>query len=453
MANRIRYWTRLFSTFLNKFKGLLLISSVIGIAIFLIIPRLSFFWPYISRGEAIGIVGKYTTEDIPFDIQKEMSMGLTTLDSENNVKPGLADSWQAENDGKVWIFKLGDKKWQDGTKVVAKDINYKFSDAKIEIVDNQTIKFVLTDYFSPLPSVVIRPVFKRGFLGAGDWKVVKLSLAKGTFVESLRLQNLQTKKIKTYKFYLTEDDARTAFKLGEVDKLKDLVDPRELSNWKGITLSADSRLDQYVGVFFNYQDKLLGDKRIRQALAYAINKDNFLEERAVSTIASNSWAFNPQSKPYEHNPKRAKELIAEFRLERKDEELTVNLATTPSLLPVADKIKADWEAVGVKTRIQVSNTPSLEFQSLLAIQPISPDPDQYGLWHSTQTASNITHYGNSNESKRIDKLLEDGRRTLNLDERKAIYYDFQRFIMEDSPVAILYHPITYSVERNRLLGK
>lgn len=451
MGKKFRYWFRLFSTFLKKFRGLLLLSTTIGVILFLVLPRLSFFLPYVSQGEKIGRVGKYTTDELPFDIQNDVSMGLTTLDEENNVFPGLAESWQADQDGKVWTFKLGDKKWQDGSRVLAKDINYKFTDAKIEVVDEKTIKFVLSDYFSPLPSVVIRPVFKRGFLGAGDWKVTKLTLAKGQFVENIRLQNLKTGKVKTYKFYLTEEDARTAFKLSEVNRLEELVDPRDLANWKGIALSANSRVDQYVGIYFNYQDKLLGDKRIRQALSYAINKDNFLEERAISPISSNSWAFNPQVKQYPHNPKRSRELITEFLKERPGELLTANLATTPSLLSVADKIKADWEAVGVKTTIQVSNTPSLEFQSLLAIQPIPPDPDQYGQWHSTQTATNITHYGGSTESKRIDKLLEDGRRTLDLEQRKDIYFDFQRFIMEDAPVVILYHPITYSVERKKLL--
>ena len=451
MQKKLRYWTRLFSTFFNKFKGLLLLSALIGVLLFLVLPRLSFILAYISQGETIGLVGKYTIDTIPYDIQREVSVGLTTLDEANNVRPGLAESWVSENDGKVWVFKLGNHKWQDGSRVVARDINYKFTDAKIEIVDERTIKFVLTDYFSPLPSVVIRPVFKRGFLGAGDWKVTKLNLAKGEFVESIRLQNLKTGNIKTYKFYLTEEDARTAFKLGEVKLLKDLVDPRDLASWKGTELDAKSRLDQYVGIFFNYQDRLLGDKRLRQALSYAINKDNFLEERAISPIASNSWAFNPQAKQYPHNPKRSRELIAEFQKERKEEVLAVNLATTPSLLSVADKIKEDWEAVGVRTTIQVSNTPSLEFQSLLAIQPIPSDPDQYGLWHSTQTATNITHYGGSTESKRIDKLLEDGRRTLNIEERKDIYFNFQRFIMEDAPVAVLYHPITYSIKRKKFI--
>jgi peptide/nickel transport system substrate-binding protein len=90
----------------------------------------------------------------------------------------------------------------------------------------------------------------------------------------------------------------------------------------------------------------------------------------------------------------------------------------------------------------ISQIPS-DYQAFLAIFDIPDDPDQYSMWHSTQTATNITHYQNP----RIDKLLEDGRSEINIDARKKIYFDFQRFLVEDSPAAFLYYPTTYSIGR------
>ena len=52
---------------------------------------------------------------------------------------------------------------------------------------------------------------------------------------------------------------------------------------------------------------------------------------------------------------------------------------------------------------------------------IPKDPDQYSLWHSTQTSTNISHLKNA----RIDKLLEDGRTELDQEIRKKIYLDFR----------------------------
>jgi len=84
-----------------------------------------------------------------------------------------------------------------------------------------------------------------------------------------------------------------------------------------------------------------------------------------------------------------------------------------------------------------------DFDVLLAVQEIPRDPDQYHLWHSTQPG-NITNFWNP----RIDKLLEDGRRISSLEERKKIYFDFQRFLVEEAPVVFLYYPTSYEISRN-----
>ncbi len=70
------------------------------------------------------------------------------------------------------------------------------------------------------------------------------------------------------------------------------------------------------------------------------------------------------------------------------------------------------------------------------------DPDQYTLWHSGQK-NNITKYKNL----RIDKLLEDGRKTVDLDERKTIYADFQKYLIDDVPAVFLYFPTEYQIKR------
>lgn len=441
-----RYWIKLLYAFFLKFKTLLFLSAFSGMVLILLLTRLNQFFPFLNRGEVIGVVGRLSSEELPLSIQNEISLGLTRVDEKGNIFPGLAESWQIEEEGRVWIFRLGDFRWQDGKPVQAADINYKFTDVTSEILDSKTLKFVLKDPFSPFPSVVSRPVFKNGLLGVGDWKVTRLSLMGSRFIQSIKLVNIKTKAVRTYRFYPSEEAARLAFKLGEVDKLQDLVDPRDLREWKNIKLEAQSRADKFAGVFLNTQDPLLSGKSLRQALAYAVNKDSFEEERAISPISPLSWAFNPQVKQYTYNPARARELIKSLP-EEQLENLTINLVTVPSLLAIADRMKADWEAIGIKTHIQVSNTPPTDFQALLAIQHIPSDPDQYGFWHSTQTATNITRFKDTKESQRIDKLLEDGRRTLDKEERRKIYLDFQRFLLEESPVVFLFHPLTYTITR------
>ncbi len=125
------------------------------------------------------------------------------------------------------------------------------------------------------------------------------------------------------------------------------------------------------------------------------------------------------------------------------ESIEIELSTVPSLLPVAEKIKEDWEQLSFKTNIKVVNTLPENFEALLVTQEVPPDPDQYSSWHSTQIGTNISHY----QSPKIDKLLEDGRKAKDQEKRKEIYFDFQRFLVEDTPAIFLFHPTLYTVSR------
>ncbi len=424
-------------------------SIILGVIIFLLFWRFGNSLNFLKPTETVGIVGKFSLEELPLSIQQELSIGLTTLSEKGVPEAGLAQTWESQEEGRIWVFRLKDYKWQDGTKIKAEDINYRFRDAEKEIAGDDTVKFTLKDPFAPFPNVVSRPVFKKGLLGAGDWKVAKLTQITAQLNRSLTLQNTKTGKKKTYRFYDTEEAARTAFKLGQVTSLQDIVDPKDLLKWKNSKIDVQSHEDRYVGIFLNVKDQILSGKSVRQALAYAVNKDKFEESRAISIIASNSWAFNPQVKEYKYSVEHAKELLSSLPTEQRS--FTINLATTPGLLMIADSIKEDWEQIGVKTNLQISNTPSQSFQALLAIQIIPSDPDQYNLWHSTQsTGTNVTGYTNGDcckESPRIDKLLENGRRTIDIEERKSYYFDFQRFLLEDLPVIPLIHPVSYNISR------
>ncbi len=113
-------------------------------------------------------------------------------------------------------------------------------------------------------------------------------------------------------------------------------------------------------------------------------------------------------------------------------------------LGLADSIKDNLNDAGLNTKVEVltGNVPN-DFNMLLAQMTLAKDPDQYFFWHSTQQGTNITSYKNV----RVDKLLEDGRATFNLDKRKEIYFDFQRVLVEDMPGDFLYYPYTYTIKR------
>jgi peptide/nickel transport system substrate-binding protein len=436
---KLRYIFRLVTTFLFRFKGLILASAILGIAIFVLVR---FIAPLITRGstERIGIYGRFRSDSLPIEIQKIISSGLTKIDEDQTPVPDISQSWETSDKGKTWIFTIKDNQyWQDGEPISGKSLVYEFSDVEVNVLDDKTVSFELQEPFAPFPSVVSKPTFRKGLLGTKDWEVENIIVA-GEFVQELKIKNSK-KDVKIYKFYPTTARTKLAYKTGEVDKIINLIDPTPFDNWENTILSESVQNNKVVTLFFNVEDKILSDKSLRQALTYAINK-NSLGARAVSPISPDSWAYNAQVKKYTHDPERAKEIIEGLPVEFK-ENLDIKLATSPVLLSVAEKIKSDWDSVGIKTTVQVSSVIPSEFQVFLTIFDIPSDPDQYSIWHSTQESTNIAKY----KSPRIDKLLEDGRIELDTEERKKIYLDFQRFLIEDSPAAFLYHPVYYKIER------
>jgi len=384
-----------------------------------------------SQKQKIGLVGRYTVDSLPTEISSKISLGLTKTDEAGNIIPGIAKSWETPDGGKTWIFKIDENaKWQDEKKIVSSDIQYEFSDATIERPDNETVKFNLDSQFSAFPVILTKPIFKKGLLGTGEWKVKNVSLT-GEYVQSIILVNSKKDKL-VYKFYPSEDRLILGFKLGEADVVKSIQDPTAFKDWKVVKLNEEVGYYSFVGIFLNTEKEALAEKSVRQALNYAIDKKD-LGERALSSISPFSWSYNPQVKPYEKDIEKTKEA----------KDLTLKLSTLPNLLKLAEKIAKEWQEVGVNVEVEVVTSVPSDYDAFLATVDIPKDPDQYSLWHSTQTGTNISKFKNA----RIDKLLEDGRTELDQETRKKIYLDFQRFLVEDVPAIFLYHPTFYTVSQ------
>jgi len=440
MEIKLRYIFRLAKAFVIRFRLILFAGVIFGLLMFSV---LRFLYPYFfsSKTELIGSTGRYHVEELPNEILLLIGEGLTKVDEKGIAGPGLAESWESDEDGKVWTFHLDEsKRWHDNSTLKSSDIDYKFEDADVEYVDDKTIVFRLNSAFAPFPVVVSRPVFKRGLLGTGEWRVRNLSL-NNQFVEELSLLD-ELGNIRLLKFYPTEESTKIAFQLGEIDIVKDLIDPSPFENWDTVIIKEESNNNRFAAVFFNTQaDPFKENKPFRQAMSYAIDKSTFANPRALGPISPDSWVYNSQTKDYVYDPDRAKELLEDMP----DAILssTVTLTTSPVLLETAEVIEKYWEEIGIDTNIEVVPILPEDYQAFLAIYNMPLDPDQYSIWHSTQEKGNISNFS----SPRINKLLEDGRLELNEQERKRIYLDFQRFLLEEAPAAFLYHPISYTVVR------
>ncbi|MEK7113182.1 MAG: ABC transporter substrate-binding protein, partial [Patescibacteria group bacterium] len=128
----VRYLIRLISAFFLRFRGIILLAAIFGIVIFLLFRLVGS--NLLSRStERIGLVGRYRIETLPTDVLGLISSGLTKVNPDGTISPGLAASWETSDGGQTWTFMLrGGINWQDGRKVTSQSIHYEFSDARIE---------------------------------------------------------------------------------------------------------------------------------------------------------------------------------------------------------------------------------------------------------------------------------------------------------------------------------
>ncbi|HRN70225.1 MAG TPA: hypothetical protein PLS49_03485, partial [Candidatus Woesebacteria bacterium] len=147
-------------------------------------------------------------------------------------------------------------------------------------------------------------------------------------------------------------------------------------------------------------------------------------------------------KRFQYNPNTSSRIIERYT--ESSSAANLRISTYYDYLSLADKVKDNLSAAGLHIDVEVltGNLPN-NFTLLLAQMTLSKDPDQYFFWHSTQKGTNITSYKNV----RVDKALEDGRATFNLENRKEIYTDFQRVLVEDMPAYFLYYPYSYTIKR------
>ena len=389
----------------------------------------------------IGLIGDYDENTLPYSLKKLISLGLTEVDRDGSPLPSLSSSWVSTDSGKKYIFHLKDNiLWHDGKEFQAQDITYNIKGTFITALDKKTLLIELQDPFSPLPSVLSRPVLRNNLIGLGVYKVTNLKF-KGEYISALTLSPLKEGlPILNYKFYSTLDEAILAFKLGEINVLEGLPTKEPFAAWKNIIINEITLTDKFLAVFFNLQDDIMREKDVRQGLSFAIPdfKDN---QRVFTPVSPSSWAYYNKVRIYKYDPENAQKILEDSLLSTSSAEL--KLSTYAFYLPFAQKIADSWNSIGIKTKVKVERSIPDDYQALLIAQEIPLDPDQYQYWHSSEKISNVSHYN----SLKIDKLLEDGRKTHDKEQRKKIYADFQRYLVDDAPAAFLFFPKVYTIER------
>lgn len=452
IRKRLIFW--LIKAYIKKWGKTILFSFLAGLIIFFALLLISKYYSRIiplSHIQTIGLVGAYTEDALPSEITDKLSSGLTTIAANGTIEPGLASSWDVLDNGKTYRFHLKHGLFfSDGQEVNSQTVNYNFSDVTESTPDKYTIIFTLKEPYAPFLVTVSKPIFDRGFSGVGNYRLTKIDTSSN-FVQSLTLvskENVQD--VINYEFYPTEDSLETAYLLGEISEIEDFssgsFNISGLQKFSNTTYTKSTDYTQLVTLFFNNDDGNLSNKKLRLSLMYAI-PTSFPDGQTASSLYSPysiyyNKGLDTRSQDFAHaklllQPSSTSSLSGQVKLPS-----TLIIKTDKKYNDVAQLIAAAWSQLGVKTQVEdVYGIPN-DFQVYLGDFSIPQDPDQYTLWHS-DGPDNITHYKNL----RIDELLEDGRKTVDVNQRKTIYNDFQKYLLEDAPAVFLYYPTEYTIIR------
>lgn len=442
---RHSYW--LLTGFVKKHVSLLIVSFI---GTFLLILFFLNFFPYFNslffqKKEIVGVIGNFTLYNIPQDIKRQISNPLITIDQEGEIQPLLANSWEVLEGGKRYRFHLrNDLFWADKKAFKAEDIEYDFKDVEVETIDDYTIDFTLKEPLNIFPIYLTQPVLKKPITGVGSlYTVDSYRLRKNQLISMSLSPNKPDLPFKIYRFYDSEDDLITAYKKGEITYFttsnRSVADI--FADWKNTTISKTIDFNKVMALFINTESGPLQERDVRKALAYATPSYPELGEPAKSPISPASWAYFDDVKEYPFNEERASSLL-EKNLSASDS-AKLKLYTFFDYIETGEDLKKNFEDAGLDIDLKVVSGVPPDYDLFLTVWNPPNDPDQYFFWHSTQTETNVTNLNNP----KIDKLLEDGRRVVNVKQRQAIYQDFQKTIAEEVPAYFMHHPFSYTIER------
>ena len=432
--------------------------------------------------------------------------------------PGLAASWETAEDGLSWTFTLQDGvTWQDGEPFTADDVAFTFNDVvlvddlaannassfgpveRVEVVDETTVRFVLSEPFSALPYYLAyyagilpehilgdvenplsdAPFNKQTPVGTGAFRVAEF--VPGSFVRLERNPDYWggEPKLAGIVFSIVPDPNTQLAQVlaGELD-LVGVSNPALLAgveNNPNLEVLEQSQ-NLYYFVALNQTDERFQDVRVRQALLYAIDRPAIIAsvlkgygEVATGPIAPLQQAlYNPDVPNYPFDPERARELLAEAGytpgpdgiLEKDGEPLNIAMPTGQfgSLVPATLLVQGYWQDVGVQADVQVLEWNAYieqmfvnrQYEATLAwwSTPPTPDVTPYYASAAAEAGQNIPGYQNAE----LDEIMAAGRSAATEAEQVEVYGQMQEFLAEELPYLYLWYPDTITVRNVRLDG-
>ncbi len=424
---------------------------------------------------------------------------LLRFDADGKLQPGLAVKWE-QPDSRTYIFELRQGvKFHNGRDFTAEDVAYNFArqaDPKLggvnknvyevveksEVLDPHKIKVTLKDVSAPFINVLGSPL--QGSIvpqEGGDLKTHPIGTGPFKFVEAVSGSHVKLEKNAQYwdtgkplldsivfKIIKDEQSRVDATRTGEVD-MTWVANPVVAKAVQGdaTVRVIGGNFNKPVPLYINNTVKQFGDKRVRQAVSLALNRQEMFQTNVLG-FGTLSTAVPPVDKfwvlpdtdklpYYQQDVQRAKQLLADAGYAG-GFKVTIHVPA-PFPLHIADGelTQGYLKAIGVDAVLartewgqHLDDLKNRKYELLVTGGKPFADPDSYFYpdMHS-KSPNNQTGYANPE----LDKLLDKGRATLDPAERQKIYWDAQRLIAEEVPMIWLYsEPVRIEIVKARVQG-
>jgi len=450
------------------------------------------------------------------EISGHIFSGLTKYDKDIRITGELAESWDISPDGLQIIFHLRKGvKWHDGAEFTSEDVLFTYQTVispktptpyssnygpvdKVEIPDRYTVKVKYKEPYAPaleswgmgiLPKHVLEgkdlgsPEVNRNPIGTGPYKLKEWTTGQKIVLEAFNDYYEGRPNIARFVARIIPDTS-TMFlelKFGGLDFMG--ITPPQYK------LQADTKFfDKYFQKFrypsfgytylgYNLLDPLFSDKRIRQAIAHAVNKKEIIAgvllgygTPCTGPFPPESWAYNPDVKEYEYSPDKALKLFSDAGWKKNSEGILMKNGKpliftvlvnqgNDARLKTAQIMKEQLKRVGVEMNIKVLEWQAMlhdfidkkRFEAIIMGWGLSRDPDLYDIWHSSKTKEGEFNFI-SYKNEEVDRLVIEGRQTFDIGKRKKIYNRIHEILAEDQPYLFLYVPDALPVLHKRFKG-
>jgi peptide/nickel transport system substrate-binding protein len=443
---------------------------------------------------------------------------LMRMNERLEMEPELAEAPpDVSADGKVFTYHLHHGvKFHDGVELTARDVVFTYRIFKhpdytgprasqfsalsdVEAVDDYTVRFTLSEPDARFPANVRYGILPKHLLdkvpvaslgddrdfndhpiGAGPFKLVDWTHGQTLTLEANPdyfggrpyLDGV------IYRFIANQSAGVLLLQTGEVDYLLSLPESeaQTVGEMPHVTLLGTLQ-HGYVYIGWNLRNPLFADKRVRQALAHAVDRQEFVDTilaghgRVADSPASPvvDWAYPDDLPTFPYDPARAKALLAEAGWSpgpdgvlRKDGRRFSFMLLTNDGNEVRRDLGVIVQQQLAKVGVEVKPA-QMEWGAFLdRVQPPRSDFDALILgwnlgnavdpsnWHSREIAQGLNYGGFSNA--RVDELVDRSIREVDRTERAATIKEIYRIVADEQPDLFVYNPEKLAALRSDVRG-